>query len=676
MTMEHPGPPRFAAVGDEVELAPRDPDPDARYRWRVADAPTDSTVTLGEEPVEQFEPDEPGRYTLTLESPAGTHRLTVRVFGSEYRPGEEPTRQQYSGTEPPAPAETVGVTEEEDPAEPGSGIERIEDEPDPERPRLQLSGSVASDEIRVESRVAPRARSGEESRIEFLLDDRDGIDESAVSVDGGTLRVPRSAFEDRARIHAVVVGENTYSVPDAIDFQRDSAGEITVSRPYDPPEWALDSAIYEIYVRTFAGNGVEESAGVAENAFGRIRERLDYLDDLGVDVVWLTPVLQNDHAPHGYNITDFFAIASDLGSREDFENLVEAAHDREMRVVFDLVLNHSARAHPYFMDAYGEGDDVGVGQGSPNPESDYFDWYDWQESGEPETYFEWEHIANFDFDTLDVRRHLLDAVAEWFPLVDGFRCDMAWAVPNGFWREIHDWTKERDEEFLLLDETIPYIPEFQAGLFDMHFDSTTAFQLREIGSGAVPAESLLEAVTERQRIGFPDHASFMLYAENHDETRYIEKCGKPAALAAAGALATLPGAPMLYAGQELGQLGRRDALDWQSAHEDLQNHYRRLLDLRHRTPALAHRAEFDGAEYTVESGDPSAVVAYNRRAEAEENGTVGDDGERDVIVVLNFGDGPASVSLTSPVEGRDLVTDDSVPTDPVEVESVVVLPRN
>ncbi|MFB6178066.1 MAG: alpha-amylase family glycosyl hydrolase, partial [Halobaculum sp.] len=172
---------------------------------------------------------------------------------------------------------------------------------------LQLSGSVESDEILVESTVAPRARSEGDPTVEFLLDDRDEIDESAVSVEGGTLRVPRSAFEDLARVHAVVVGEHTYSVPDAIDFQQDADGSLSVSRPYDPPEWALDSAIYEIYVRTFAGNGADESPGVAENAFGRIRERLDYLDELGVDVVWLTPVLQNDHAPHGYNITDFFA---------------------------------------------------------------------------------------------------------------------------------------------------------------------------------------------------------------------------------------------------------------------------------------------------------------------------------------------------------------------------------
>jgi ribosomal protein S18 acetylase RimI-like enzyme len=73
-----------------------------------------------------------------------------------------------------------------------------------------------------------------------------------------------------------------------------------------------------------------------------------------------------------------------------------------MAVLFDLVLNHSAREHPYFQDAYG------------NPDSPYWEWYDWQDSGEPETYFEWPYIANFDFNSLEVRRYLLDAVDQWF----------------------------------------------------------------------------------------------------------------------------------------------------------------------------------------------------------------------------------------------------------------------
>jgi glycosidase len=333
-----------------------------------------------------------------------------------------------------------------------------------------------------------------------------------------------------------------------------------------------------------------------------------------------------------------------------------------MTVLFDLVCNHSARAHPYFQEAVAD------------PASPYRDWYEWRdvERGEPETYFEWEYIANFDFDTLDVRRHLLDAVEQWAPLVDGFRCDMAWAVPDAFWMELHDRLKERDPEFLLLDETIPYIPDYQAGLFDVHFDSTTYFTLRQIGRGEQPASTLLDAIEERTAVGFPDHAAFMLYAENHDEGRYVTECGTPAAKAAAGAIFTLPGAAMLYAGQELGQRGRRDDLAWADARTDLLEHVQRLVDARQTEPALAHRADLGRIDYAVVDGDPDAVVAY-ARTPAGERGDGAPPGDA-LVVVLNFAAEPATVQFDPPVHSSDVLTGQDVAMeDGLRVEHAIAL---
>jgi len=482
--------------------------------------------------------------------------------------------------------------------------------------------------------------------VEFLLDDGDDVDPTVVQRGERELRIPIAALPDRTRIHAVAVGEHGYSVPDAVEFVRED-GTITTARPYDPPAWAEDSLIYEIYVRTFG------DPDGAESAFDVIADRLDYIDSLGVDTIWLTPVLQNDHAPHGYNITDFFSIADDLGDRDDYERFIDAAHDRDIAVLFDLVCNHSARTHPHFKAAVSD------------RSSEYRDWYEWREGDDPETYFEWEHIANFNFDHLPVRRHLLDAVDTWAPLVDGFRCDMAWAVPNNFWRELHDRLKDRDSEFLLLDETIPYIPDFQAGLFDMHFDSTTYFTLRQIGMGQ-DAETVLDAIDNRAEIGFPDHAGFMLYTENHDETRYIVDCGRPAAKAAAGAVFTLPGTPMVYAGQEFGQRGIRDDLAWDHADEGLQAHFRTLSEARHELPALSAGAALVRTPYEVDEGASDRVVAYAR--------TIDEDA---VVVVLNFGADPATVSVPAVADTTDLVSGETVAGDDgtsVTVDSVAVLP--
>jgi len=193
-----------------------------------------------------------------------------------------------------------------------------------------------------------------------------------------------------------------------------------------------------------------------------------------------------------------------------------------------------------------------------------------------------------------------------------------------------------------LDETIPYIPDFQGGLFDMHFDSTTAFALREIGRGDRAASELLTAVQQRAVTGFPEHAAFMLYAENHDETRYVVECGDDAALAAAGALATLPGAPMVYAGQELGQRGRRDPLAWTDSRPEFREAYEELLAARSEHPPLAAEAPLSETAYDVVAGDPERVVAYER------------DGS--LVVALNFGAEPAVIDPDGTVDGTCVVT--------------------
>ncbi|ESP88124.1 alpha-amylase MalA [Candidatus Halobonum tyrrellensis] len=666
--MHHPGPPRFVAVGHSVELAPRDPDPDATYRWRVAEAPVASVAELGDDPVVHFVPDAPGTYVVELRAPDGTHRLTVRAFPGELSPegvagGASGRSGQWSGGSGGAGGRSGASGSARSGS--GSGTGTREGEHGAGRPRVRLEARVAGDELVVEATVrAAAGESPDDADVEFVVDDRDDLPADAATVGDREFRVPVSALPGRLRVHAVAVGAGGYSVADSVDVRTDDGDgvrtdggtasarrSVETTRPYDPPEWATDALIYEIYVRTFAPDD-DDSA----TTFDAIAARLDYLDDLGVDVLWLTPVLQNDHAPHGYNITDFFAIAEDLGGREAYERFLDAAHDRGMKVLFDLVCNHSARAHPFFEDAY------------RNPDSEYYDWYEWQESGEPGTYFDWEYIANFDFDTLDVRRHLLDAVDEWAPLVDGFRCDMAWAVPNGFWKELHDRVKARDPEFLLLDETIPYIADFQEGMFDMHFDSTTAFTLREVGAGHQPAERLLDAIDARVDAGFPDHASFMLYAENHDESRYITECGEPAARAAAGALMTLPGTPMLYAGQELGQRGRRDGLAWEHANPHLQEQYARLVDARHAHPALEHDAALRRVGYEVRDGPADRVVAYGRAAP---------DGGEAVVVVLNFADETATVAIDPAVGAVDVATGDRVAEGgAVTVEDATLLPAD
>ncbi|ERG94727.1 alpha-amylase MalA [Haloquadratum walsbyi] len=708
--MQHPGPPRFMAVGESLQLSPRDPDPEVSYQWHVKRAPASSTIELpSENAVIEFTPDTPGTFQIGLETPANNHSLTVRVFPGSLAPvtaaegvsGSGAVSGRQSGSARPV-TKSGGVS--------GSGSGIRDDTVNRGRPRIQLHGDIEGDELVI--KADPQTQPDDETAhsdidVEFIVDDRDDISSDVISTTDREMRIPVEAVGQRVRVHAVGVTD-AYSVPDSVEFIRDlqsDGGEVVIEtktnaadsdsnsnddtdinggsndqrqsntvenhpertdvnhsfnirHPNKPPKWATDVTLYEIYIRGFVDDDGED----VDSTFTALTERLDYLAELGVDCLWLTPVLQNDHAPHGYNITDFFHIASDLGDSEAYKSFVDAAHEQGMTVLFDLVLNHSARDHPFYQDAVG------------NPDSPYHDWYAWRSEGEPETYFEWEYIANWNFQNLEVRRHLLDVVDEWMEVADGFRCDMAWAVPNSFWRELRDRVKTRDEDFLLLDETIPYIADFHGGMFDMHFDTTLYSTLREIGRGDADAIEILDAIDQRETVGFPPHAAFMLYAENHDETRYIVECGEDAAMAVAGALFTLPGVPMLYGGQEMGQRGRRDALAWDDAREEIYTHYQRLIKLRNNISALGVDGSINPVNYTImndtePSVDAERVVAYERRMDEESYICVLNFGEKPAVITIaetsiiaHNGDAKSDESVSVSVNAQNLVTDTSVRT--------------
>jgi len=692
--MDAPGPPRFVAVGESVELAPRAPDPDADYRWMLLESPADSSATVDDGPVVEFAPDTPGHYRLELQSPDGTHTQTVRAYPDERHstrvelPFSElpdsvteidsmsvvgPFNEQVAGRTRPTRTNDRLVADLDFP--PGTHpyafcvnddfTQQIHDAvtvPGPGRPRCRLDGEIRDDTLVVTATAtaAPDTNYADaDLDVDFVVDDRDWLPDSVVEITDRELRVPVESVPETLRIHAVTVGERR-SVSDSLRIHNGES--LSIERPNDPPEWAASPTVYEIFVRSFTGETLPTT-------FAEIERRVEYLQSLAVDCLWLTPVLASP-TDHGYHITNYFETAADLGSRAAFESLVERCHEAGIRVVFDLVINHTSRDHSVYQ----------LHAGGVDRYADYYNrvpksWdgtgVDWAGDDAPEFYFNWQRIPNLNYGSLAVRRWMLDVVEEWADVVDGFRCDVAWGVPHGFWKEVRETVPD---DFLLLDETIPRDPHYHEAEFQMHYDTALYGALRDIGHGNAPAEKLFDALDDAVWQGFPSSAVHLRYIENHDETRYLKECSEGALRAAAAATFTLPGAPMIYYGQERGMVDKRGPMRWHDGDADLTEFHRSLSTLRREYPVVknggverlsvdvAERREPTAAADTDSDTDESTaeIVAANGSGEAAGADCVAafarDDGTDRLVVVLNFGDEPQAVSLPEAVGSTDLRT--------------------
>jgi maltose alpha-D-glucosyltransferase/alpha-amylase len=209
----------------------------------------------------------------------------------------------------------------------------------------------------------------------------------------------------------------------------------------DESLWFQDAVFYELNVRAFYDHNADGHGDLR----GLI-EKLDYLKDLGVDAIWLLPIYPSPLMDDGYDIADYYSIHPDFGNLQDFKTLIDAAHQLGMRVITDLVLNHTSDQHQWFQSAR---------LGQENPYHDYYVWSDddqkysqariifldteqsnwtWDESAQR---YYWHRFyssqPDLNFDNPDVQDEMLKVAKFWLELgVDGFRAD---AVPYLFERE-------------------------------------------------------------------------------------------------------------------------------------------------------------------------------------------------------------------------------------------------
>ncbi len=207
----------------------------------------------------------------------------------------------------------------------------------------------------------------------------------------------------------------------------------------DPSAWWKHGVVYQIYPRSFNdsnGDGIGDISGIVE--------KLDYLCDLGVDAIWLSPINRSPMYDFGYDISDYYAIDPIFGTGEDFQRLIDGAHARGIRVIMDLVLNHTSHLHPWFLSSRSS---------RTNPKRDWYIWRD-AESGRPPTNWQsvfggsawkWDEMTSqyylhsfleeqpdLNWRNPQLREAMYDMLRHWLDRgVDGFRLDAVnWLIKD------------------------------------------------------------------------------------------------------------------------------------------------------------------------------------------------------------------------------------------------------
>ena len=373
-------------------------------------------------------------------------------------------------------------------------------------------------------------------------------------------------------------------------------------------DWVRDGVIYEIYPRDFS----------AEGNFNGITAQLDRLKDLGVTILWLMPIhpigqeKKKGTIGSPYAVRDYYAINPDYGTKNDLKRLITEAHRRGLKVIIDIVANHTAwdsvlMQHP--------------------------DWYKHDASGKITYPYDWFDIAALDYHNAELRRYMIDMLKFWireFDL-DGFRCDVAGQVPTDFWENARSELDHIKPDIFMLAEA--HKPELQVKAFELDYSWPLHSALTDILQGRGRASDL-RAAWESEAKDWPRGALHMRFSDNHDERRAIARFGEPGALAASAFMLTLDGVPLLYNGMEAGDSTESGApalfeklpIFWPFAERrpEFPRFYQRMFALRQTSNALRR-----GALEWLRNSDESRVVTYLRRGADEE-----------ILVAINFSNRP------------------------------------
>ncbi len=374
-------------------------------------------------------------------------------------------------------------------------------------------------------------------------------------------------------------------------------------------QWWKEAVIYQIYPRSFAdssGNGIGDLNGITEH--------LDYLEKLGVDVLWLSPIYQSPNDDNGYDISDYRSISPDFGTMEDFDRLLREAHRHHLKIVMDLVVNHTSDEHAWFIES------------RHNPDSPYRDYYIWKDpkNGKEPTNWgsffggsAWQYDSlsgqyylhcfsvkqpDLNWDNPRLRDEVYDMMEWWCEKgIDGFRMDVIsmiskdpaykdGAVTDGLYGSlgeavcngphVHEYLQEMRQRVLshydlitvgeaagvTIEEALKY-----ANAEGTELNMVFSFEHMDLVHSSIgkwsdrkPRMTDLRRVLNKWQRELEGRAWNSLYLNNHDQPRAVSRFGNdsPAyrvlsAKMLAACLHFMKGTPYIYQGEELGMTNAR-----------------------------------------------------------------------------------------------------------------------
>ena len=366
--------------------------------------------------------------------------------------------------------------------------------------------------------------------------------------------------------------------------------------------WWKEAVVYQIYPRSFCdsnGDGIGDLNGITS--------KLDYLKELGIDVIWLSPVYKSPNDDNGYDISDYEDIMIEFGTMDDFDKMLAAAHDRGIKIVMDLVVNHTSDEHPWFVESRSSKD---------NEKRDYYIWKEGKDGKEPTNWGSafsgpaWKYDEKTDmyylhlfsvkqpdlnWENPKVRKEVFDMMTRWCEKgIDGFRMDVISLIskPEGYpdakvvglygdmgicanGPKVHDYLKEMNEKVLskfdimtvgetagvTLEEAKKY-----ANTDGSELNMVFQFEHMDLDGGEkfkwstqpMPLVPLKENLSKWQK-GLDGVAWNSLYFCNHDQPRIVSRLGDESdayrelsAKCIATCLHMMQGTPYVYQGEELG----------------------------------------------------------------------------------------------------------------------------